>query len=108
MIKDKDFPLPPEFQIGCEIYWCNKHDIKCTTQRLLDTFITKHKYTKEKVIKTIDTLFDWSILKCDYDKESKERLYELRDDQTIKQFKNMYKHYWKHQRKISEKIKDIK
>lgn len=83
-------------KIACEIYWCNKKDISCTTQLLIDAFSLYH-IDKKLVVESIDTLFDWSMLKCEWCNDT--RTYFIPKDIAKATIKSLYKKYWKEERK---------
>lgn len=100
-------PLSKELKVACEIYWCNKHNMKCTFQRLITTF-KRYNISKNQVSSALDTLFDWGILHASWDEELKSRLHTI-SKETKPTIKEMYKKYWKKERKqLYHKFKNIK
>lgn len=88
-------PLSAEFKIACEIYRCNKKDIECTTPYLIKQF-ELYNIDKNRVDTAINTLFDWSMLKCEWRNEHR-TYYIPSESKGI--IKSMYKKYWKKGRK---------
>jgi hypothetical protein len=92
-------PLSIELKIACEIYRCNKNNIQCPTERL-NIFFKQLGYTKKRVLQSIDTLFDWGIIRCEQDPDLENRIYFITNE-TKPLIKSLYKKYWKDRRKIS-------
>jgi len=88
-------PLSVELKIACEIYRCNKKDITCTTPYLIKKF-ELYGIDIKRTQAAIDTLFDWSMLKCEWCNENRTYFIPSGVKSTIK---SMYKRYWKEERK---------
>ena len=88
-------PLSIELKIACEIYRCNKKDIECTSAYLIDKF-KLYNIDRDRVDTAIDTLFDWSMLKCEWCNER--RTYFIPREE-ISLIKSLYKRHWKEERK---------
>jgi hypothetical protein len=97
-------PLSLELKLLCEIYWCNKHDLKCTFQRLVTTF-KRYDISHRRIETALNTLFDWSMLHCKSDEHM--TLYIISTD-TKPTAKELYKRYWKKERSKLCKVKNIK
>ena len=96
MIKNNS-PLSLEFKIACEIYRCKKKGKLATSNEIANVF-NLFGYDDEVIERAIDTLFDWSLLTCGYDKLTKLTSYMI-EGSAIPTFKDLYKRYWKEERK---------
>lgn len=88
-------PLSTELKIACEIY---KHQLSgklIWTNKLIDRF--KDEISKERVVESIDTLFDWSVIKaeCGPTENGKDGRLYLIDHYAEPMIKDLYKNWWK-------------
>jgi len=90
-------PLSLEFKVACEIYRCKKKEKLATFREIANVF-NLFGYTDKKILETINTLFDWSLIRADYDPISKSRMH-LIDTPALPTIKDFYKRYWKKERK---------
>lgn len=85
-------PLSVELKVACEIYRFNIENKPVWFGRLAESF---HDRTNKNLIsRSIDTLFDWGILKAKYDEVNNRRLL-LISKETIPLIKELYEKYWK-------------
>jgi len=90
-------PLSLEFKVACEIYRCKKKEKLATFREIANVF-NLFGYTDKKILETINTLFDWSLITCEYHNPIESEIYSI-NDQALPTFKTFYKRYWKKERK---------
>ena len=98
-------PLSSELKVACEIYHYNVLNEPIWFDKLFE-FLSS-VMNKKKVSTSIDTLFDWGILRASYgetENGEKGRLLAI-SQETIPLIKELYEKYWKEERNLTTILK---
>jgi len=91
-------PLSNELKVAAEIFGCQERGEKVWLGKLQERLIGE--ISKNTISATLDTLFDWGIIKAEYGETEKGRAGRLLmiSNESIPLIKELYEKYWKNRK----------
>lgn len=88
-------PLSNEFKVACEIYQAEIEGESIGMLKLIDRL--KGKLEEDQIIKAVETLFDWGMIRAEYDPTGagKSRRLFMIDTWHRERIGELYEHYWR-------------